>query len=143
MPSLANILTSPVGNTSHQLVAAKYSYTIIIVISHGIENYSTCPDSCSKDLLVLYTDLPSLQKVVYCPTKLKSKANLSEIPKCVFISEFLQEAREEIRNDPKDIEFEQLPFDHPLCISFTSGTTGAPKGLVHSAGVRDIPPDGF
>ncbi|GBM46112.1 Acetoacetyl-CoA synthetase [Araneus ventricosus] len=88
-----------------------------------------------EKIFEIVANLPSLQKVVYCPTKLKSKANLSEIPKCVFISEFLQEAREEIRNDPKDIEFEQLPFDHPLCISFTSGTTGAPKGLVHSAGM--------
>ncbi len=35
---------------------------------------------------------------------------------------------------PKEIEFEQLPFSHPLYIMFSSGTTGAPKCIVHSAG---------
>lgn len=35
---------------------------------------------------------------------------------------------------PKDILFEQLPFNHPLYIMFSSGTTGAPKCIVHSAG---------
>lgn len=30
--------------------------------------------------------------------------------------------------------FEQLPFDHPLYLMFSSGTTGAPKCIVHSAG---------
>jgi acetoacetyl-CoA synthetase len=35
---------------------------------------------------------------------------------------------------PGDIEFEQLPFAHPLYIMFSSGTTGAPKCIVHSAG---------
>ncbi len=33
-----------------------------------------------------------------------------------------------------EIEFAQLPFAHPLYIMFSSGTTGAPKCIVHSAG---------
>jgi acetoacetyl-CoA synthetase len=32
------------------------------------------------------------------------------------------------------MRFEQLPFDHPLCVLYSSGTTGLPKCLVHGAG---------
>jgi acetoacetyl-CoA synthetase len=32
------------------------------------------------------------------------------------------------------LTFEALPFDHPLYIMFSSGTTGAPKCIVHGAG---------
>ena len=39
-----------------------------------------------------------------------------------------------LRFQPRDIEFEQLPFDHPLYIVFSSGTTGLPKCIVHGAG---------
>lgn len=35
---------------------------------------------------------------------------------------------------PTEIVFEQLPFDQPLYIMFSSGTTGAPKCIIHSAG---------
>lgn len=34
----------------------------------------------------------------------------------------------------KLIDFPQLPFEHPLFIMFSSGTTGKPKCIVHSAG---------
>lgn len=33
-----------------------------------------------------------------------------------------------------EIDFEQLPFSHPLYIMFSSGTTGVPKCIVHGAG---------
>lgn len=32
------------------------------------------------------------------------------------------------------IQYEQLPFNHPLYVMYSSGTTGKPKCLVHSAG---------
>ncbi len=36
--------------------------------------------------------------------------------------------------EAKPVEFVRLPFSHPLYILFSSGTTGVPKCIVHSAG---------
>ncbi len=35
---------------------------------------------------------------------------------------------------PAELTFQQVPFDHPLWVVYSSGTTGLPKGLVHGHG---------
>jgi len=48
-------------------------------------------------------------------------------PKCQAWEEFMDYKGAEL-------SFEQLPFDHPLNILYSSGTTGIPKSIVHGAG---------
>jgi acetoacetyl-CoA synthetase len=71
--------------------------------------------------------LPSVRRVVVVP-HLDERVDVSEVPKAVTLPEWLR------RYQPEDIEFAQLPFDHPVFILFTSGTTGKPKCIVHGAG---------
>ena len=71
--------------------------------------------------------LPTLRKVVVVP-HLDPRVDVGDVPKAVTLGEWLR------RFQPADIEFVQLPFEHPVFILFTSGTTGKPKCIVHGAG---------
>jgi acetoacetyl-CoA synthetase len=71
--------------------------------------------------------LPGLRRIVVVP-HLRARPDVSDIPKAVLLEEWLR------RHPPGAIEFAQMPFDHPLYILFTSGTTGKPKCIVHGAG---------
>lgn len=52
----------------------------------------------------------------------------------MYLDDFLATGKE--GDQAPQLEFEQLPFSHPLFIMYSSGTTGSPKCMVHSAGVR-------
>uniref|UniRef100_A0A3P9LZW4 Acetoacetyl-CoA synthetase n=1 Tax=Oryzias latipes TaxID=8090 RepID=A0A3P9LZW4_ORYLA len=87
-----------------------------------------------EKLINVVKGLPDLKKVVVIPyVRSKQDTDLSKIPNSEFIDDFLASGRGE--GDPfPQLEFEQLPFSHPLFIMYSSGTTGAPKCMVHSAG---------
>ncbi|GFY50763.1 acetoacetyl-CoA synthetase, partial [Trichonephila inaurata madagascariensis] len=76
---------------------------------------------------------PNATKVIVLPTQPDTIPRLSEIPKSILLEDFLKSGRTSDGEVP-ELKFEQLPFDHPVAINFTSGTTGLPKGVLHSAG---------
>jgi len=72
--------------------------------------------------------IQSIEKVIVVPYISQGKPDISNIPNAVHWDDFIS------RDEDPTLEFEQLPFDHPLYVMFSSGTTGAPKCLVQSSG---------
>ena len=96
----------------------------IILAADGYFYKGKSFDSQAK-LRDILDQLPGVQQVVV--VDYTGNRNTQTIPKAIAWEDFVTEA-------DGDLEFEQLPFDHPLYIMYSSGTTGLPKSIVHSAG---------
>jgi len=85
----------------------------------------------SERLAHIVAKLPSVQKVVIVPYIGQAEAVVQSLAN--------ERAAETWTNavlsrEPGEPAFDRLPFSHPLYILFSSGTTGVPKCIVHSAG---------
>ncbi|KAF8629404.1 hypothetical protein AX15_003458 [Amanita polypyramis BW_CC] len=69
-----------------------------------------------------------LQMAVLLPSSITGAENIVDYPVTVTLSKFLEKA------DDGPLIFAQLPFNHPAFILYSSGTSGKPKCIVHSAG---------
>ena len=87
-------------------------------------NGKTC-DSLER-LATIVARIDSLQKIVVVPV-VSEQPDIAGLGEAVLFDDYLDATASECR-------FEQIPFDHPLYIMYSSGTTGMPKCIVHGVG---------
>lgn len=83
--------------------------------------------SSTDKLPAIVAGMPGVKKVVVVPYT-QDRADIAAIPKAEHLADFIAPFA------ARAVEYTRLPFAHPLYIMFSSGTTGAPKCIVHSAG---------
>ncbi|MBI4788125.1 MAG: acetoacetate--CoA ligase [Chloroflexi bacterium] len=86
------------------------------------KRFDTIPNAAQ-----LAQGIPSLKQVIVVSYAAENP-DIRSIPNAVHWSDFMAKETQPV------LEFDQLPFDHPVYIMFSSGTTGKPKCMVQSAG---------
>jgi acetoacetyl-CoA synthetase len=82
----------------------------------------------TERLKAIAAQLPTAQKVVIVPYLKTADKVAAAIPRGITLDEFLKPFA------AKTVTFTRVPFNHPVYILFSSGTTGVPKCIVHGGG---------
>jgi acetoacetyl-CoA synthetase len=90
--------------------------------------YNGKPLSIVDKVAAVARELTTAATVVIIPYLGDAGKAASQVPRARTLEDFLKGYA------PKPLTFERLPFNHPVEILYSSGTTGVPKCIVHSAG---------
>jgi acetoacetyl-CoA synthetase len=82
----------------------------------------------AEKLAAIVKQLPSAETVVIVPYLGHAAEVAAKVPRARTLDDFVKPFA------AKDLSFARLPFNHPIYILFSSGTTGVPKCIVHGAG---------
>jgi acetoacetyl-CoA synthetase len=78
-------------------------------------------------IATIVKDLPSVKRVVVVPY-VNEEPDARRIDRGVTLGAFIE------RHPATAVHYRSMPFNHPLYILYSSGTTGVPKCIVHGAG---------
>jgi acetoacetyl-CoA synthetase len=84
--------------------------------------------SVADKLMEIVPQLPNVKATLIVPYLGMADKIASAVPDAISLQDVT------IHFEKKPVYFERLPFNHPLFILFSSGTTGIPKCIVHGAG---------
>ncbi|MCR9221571.1 MAG: acetoacetate--CoA ligase [Alphaproteobacteria bacterium] len=89
--------------------------------------YNGKSHSSLAKLPAILAELPSVERVVILPL-VEDAPDVSGVRDAMTLADFIAD------HPAGEVPYERLPFNHPLFIMYSSGTTGAPKCITHSAG---------